>query len=214
MRQASFGDYVEDCVWYFRWRLVLLVCGLSIISGAWLFQVGCDEVLKPWCTENRHSSWQAVAKQGWEVPPASRQPWPCDPVNAWLCSVADGASTATMVVLFQSVGDGHGTGRLCNMTLPTVLARTALSSNATVLTLWPKFPQLGQYDGCRLQSTRRDIFFARVGFGLLWVPVGICIAVAWIKCEVVDCAATAAAATTAAAVAVDSDMSTVSVSLA
>lgn len=139
----------------------VLVCGMSTIVGACLFAMGCDEVLKPWCTENRRQNWQAVAVDAWD---ARRDPWPCDPVNAWACLEGDGAVADMMVVRFRAVDD---VSRVCNMTVPVGVAQRAMARPNTSLTLWPKFPP----KGCRLEFTRRDVLLARVGFALLWAPV-------------------------------------------
>jgi hypothetical protein len=46
---------------YMRRRAALICSYIPLIVGVVLFYAGCDETLKPWCTENRHSGWQGIA---------------------------------------------------------------------------------------------------------------------------------------------------------
>ena len=141
---------------YMRRRAALICSYIPLIVGVVLFYAGCDETLKPWCTENRHSGWQGIAVSRWPLVGTPPQSFKCAAVNAWCCGRA-GVDAVWSVVQFQ------GSSESCNVTMPTC-------SGASPLTLWPTYPRFLHEDGCALDYTRDDIRQARIGFGLLLVP--------------------------------------------
>ncbi len=153
-----------------RRRCALIASHFCVILGVVFFATGCDEALKPWCTENRHAGRQVIAVATWPAPTAvTSSRLACATVNAWVCAddgtVVTGAQSAVV-----QLKDLAGRVDPCNVTMPMTWAHRCMGENQTQLTVWPAYPVFfGEY-GCRLMFTRQDIASARVGFSLLLVP--------------------------------------------
>jgi hypothetical protein len=160
-----------------------------LIPGSILFSNGCDQELKPWCTENRNKNMAVVIEdvrqpfvtvcEEWVVIPEDK----CEAGPCVVCNLTSRfPSPVNNIVKFRILEvNGTMTDDVCFLKVdnPYGLDFFKSSIGKGPMTAWPAGhaiipgalePQLQ----CSMEPYIWDVYWCRVGFGLLMAAIASC----------------------------------------